>query len=432
MRPTLKVEIALTTMPSETPVWTDVTAYVRAPMTITRGRQRELDTIQCGTATLVLDNRDRRFDPFNADGPYYGNLLPMRRVRIGATIPSTELPDDQLVFGASGDMGNRYWYLYSGFVETWNLENYIDGAQDGIVTVQLVDGFEPLSRAMLTGDFVQALSGVRIGAVLDAANWTVGASWVVGSASNGRVGTMAVGPVGDRALADGISEVQAVSLAGTTALQHIQDVASAEGGLFFVSKTGVATFYDRHRLLKEPFREPVAELGDAGAAGEHAYSHLSYSYGCEWIYNDVVMQAEGGDEQTASDATSQARYLRRTLSQTGLLLVSDTEVATRARFMLNRYRDPLVRFDSLELSGAIEAATWEALLAMDMGDLLTVRHQPSGGGDPWEQDSVIQGIKHEISVEDWRVTMWLAPHHAGDFWLVGVAEVGGADMRPAW
>lgn len=43
-------------------VWTDVTSYVRG-VSIQRGRSNELDTFATGSATVSLDNRDRRFDP---------------------------------------------------------------------------------------------------------------------------------------------------------------------------------------------------------------------------------------------------------------------------------------------------------------------------------------------------------------------------------
>ncbi len=62
-------------------VWTDVTSYVRA-INITRGRTDELSNFESGNASIVLDNRDRRFDPFHATGPYYGKLLPRRHIRV--------------------------------------------------------------------------------------------------------------------------------------------------------------------------------------------------------------------------------------------------------------------------------------------------------------------------------------------------------------
>lgn len=46
--------------------WTDLTPWTRR-ISIKRGRQRLLDRFEPGTATITLDNRDRRFDPAYTD-----------------------------------------------------------------------------------------------------------------------------------------------------------------------------------------------------------------------------------------------------------------------------------------------------------------------------------------------------------------------------
>ncbi len=419
-RPTLKVEVAFDTKPTEAATWTDVTEYLRGPLTITRGRQKELDQIQCGSAELVLDNRDRRFDPYYDLGPYYGKLLPMRRVRISATAPD----------------GETYWPVFTGYVESWTPETYVDSSRDSVVHVQLVDGFEPLARAMLNGAYAQQTSGARISKVLDDANWTTGISWVVGSSVNGRVGSMIVGPVGDRAISDGVSVIVAQELEGVAALQHCLDIASAEGGWFFVDKAGVVTFYDRHRLLKHPFRDARFEFGSYDALDGLDYSSIVYSYGSEWIYNEVSAQTIDGDTQRVIDESSKLKYFRRTLEESNLPLVDDGEALSRARFLLDRYKEPQIRFDELGFQGAMPDDVWSALLSLELGDMILVRHLPptNAPGDYgyWSQESVVQGISHDITETDWRVIMWLAPNHSGDYWIVGESKVGAADMRPAW
>lgn len=439
-RPSLRVEIAFTTDPTEAPSWVDVTSYVRPPLRIRRGRQRELDQIQCGTAELVLDNRDSRFDPLYSGGPYYGYLKPLRRVRVMAYLSYDDLPVAlrNEAFPDYGDAGGGsltgWWHLFNGFVESWDPETFVDEARDYVMHVRAVDGFEPLARAIINDDLVEQLSGARIGAVLTLANWTTGVSWVVGSATNGVVGTMGVGPQGDRALADGSSTITAQEIEQTSALQHCLDVTQAEGGWFFMSKGGVATFYDRHRLIKEPFNEELCSFGTVGSDTGYEYTRVRASYGCEWIYNRVIMQTVDGDEQVVEDTSSKNAYLLRTLQQTNLPLTDDGEALSRARFMLDRYKEPRIRFDSLEFEGDIPAAVWEPLLAMDLGEMIRVKHLAPGAsvGTHWDQSSIIQGIEHEIGERDWRVSWWLAPHHTGEFWLVGVAKVGAADMRPAW
>jgi hypothetical protein len=78
------VEIAFTDGPYvRSPTWTDVSSYVR-DMQIDRGVNDDWDLVASGSATVTLSNLTRRFDPFNTAGPYYGNLLPRRQIRIRA------------------------------------------------------------------------------------------------------------------------------------------------------------------------------------------------------------------------------------------------------------------------------------------------------------------------------------------------------------
>lgn len=57
---------------------------------IRRGRNHELDRIEAGTCTILLNNGDGELDPANQDGSYYGQLLPLRRVRVTATSEGSE------------------------------------------------------------------------------------------------------------------------------------------------------------------------------------------------------------------------------------------------------------------------------------------------------------------------------------------------------
>ena len=106
-RPEWAIEASLTTEPfDDAPVWTDETGHVRE-FSAFRGRQQELDVIQPGTATLQVDNSERRYDPLYAAGPHFGNLLPGRRVRIRATYGAEglDLPGGAGDYASSPDGG---------------------------------------------------------------------------------------------------------------------------------------------------------------------------------------------------------------------------------------------------------------------------------------------------------------------------------------
>lgn len=116
------VEIAFASDPLATsPTWTDVTAYVRDIPSVFRGRASEFADFAPGTATVVLDNRDRRFDPDYASGAYYPNVVPMKRLKI------------TWAFGVSSGL------VFTGFVLGWPQTEQI-GDSEATVTITAVDG----------------------------------------------------------------------------------------------------------------------------------------------------------------------------------------------------------------------------------------------------------------------------------------------------
>jgi hypothetical protein len=127
--PTLSVQVAFGDDPLATSwTWTDVTSYVKR-IRVTLGRDRELDDFEAGRAIVVFDNTDRRFDPEHASGPYFGNLLPSKRIRIRATHSAVT------------------YTLFHGYVDDWP-QDY-SGAWTSDVVVPCTDAFGQLARATL-------------------------------------------------------------------------------------------------------------------------------------------------------------------------------------------------------------------------------------------------------------------------------------------
>ena len=132
--PVAVVEIAFTDGPYVvSPTWTDVTAYVRG-MDISRGIPDDWTLQADGSATVTLSNRDRRFDPFNTTGPYYGNLLPRRQIRIRAT------------------HGGTTYDVFRGFIAGWPPE-WTDAGTDSTVTLFCFDALQLLGSSSLPADW---------------------------------------------------------------------------------------------------------------------------------------------------------------------------------------------------------------------------------------------------------------------------------------
>ncbi len=131
--PVATVEIAFDDGPYVLfPNWVNVTSYVRE-MSTDRGRSDDWDTFS-GNAIVVLSNRDRRFDPFNTSGPYYGKLLPRRQIQISA-------------------VHNGVTYrVFRGFIQGWP-PAWTDAGQDSTVTLSCMDALGFLASETLPADW---------------------------------------------------------------------------------------------------------------------------------------------------------------------------------------------------------------------------------------------------------------------------------------
>jgi hypothetical protein len=145
--PTTKVEIAFADGPYiAAPTWTDVTTYVRN-VSIRRGRTGDFEQFGPGSATVILDNRDERFNPLNTAGTYYGNLLPRRQIRITA------------------DTGSGYVAVFRGYVSGWPVSWSRYGA-DSTVAINCLDAMSLLADTNLVADwsYQTITTGMPVGA----------------------------------------------------------------------------------------------------------------------------------------------------------------------------------------------------------------------------------------------------------------------------
>jgi hypothetical protein len=143
-------------------VWTDVSQWLQAPMTIRRGSSRVESPViryEPGVATVRLKNGDRRFDPTNTAGPYVSGgvsqVTAMRPLRITATY------------------GANTFDLFRGYIDVWDVD-WI-ATVHSVVTVTATDGFKVLAnkrRSAVTPVGAGETTGARINRILDSAGWS--------------------------------------------------------------------------------------------------------------------------------------------------------------------------------------------------------------------------------------------------------------------
>lgn len=144
--PTAIVEIAFASGPYvASPTWVDVSSYVRE-ITTRRGRSDPFQDFGSGSATIILDNRDRRFDPLNAAGPYYGQLTPRKQIRVRAVTTSSPLVTQD---------------VFRGYVSGWPV-TMTEAGFDSTVTVECFDALGLLAMEEIPDDladnYIRSLS----------------------------------------------------------------------------------------------------------------------------------------------------------------------------------------------------------------------------------------------------------------------------------
>lgn len=253
-------------------VWVDISPYLRSWSTrrgASEGNQptRRYDP---GTAVIVLNDGDRRFDADNLDGPYVvggvSMIQPMCRVRITASWAGVA------------------YAQYSGNADSWVPEYQTDAWTYTTLTVtdatKIWAATDRTAAAPVGGG---ELTGARINRVLDSIGW----------------------PATERLIDGGSTAVLDTDLSGNglTELQLVQD---SELGEMFVDALGRAVFLDRASALTRPASiDSQATFGDSGWMGPVAYDFESGIAG--WAVS-------GGTEAATSSAHTGTGALSLTVS----------------------------------------------------------------------------------------------------------------------
>lgn len=412
--PALLVEWSPTTGPMGAAVWADITNAVMS-FTCARGRQTETDKVEAGTCTLQLANDDRRFDPMNTSGPYYGQLVPRKRIRIQANWAGV-------------------WYpVWMGYVEKWNPSLWRYGKM--VCPVTATDGFGLLALKKLSTSYPQQLTSERIRAVLTDAGWSTGQGWILGDAVYGVLGTTTIpAPVGDTAISAGQTTVQAVTLTNISALAEIQLMAQTEQGMAYVGPDGSVTFRNRNQRLYPG--SVSATFGTNPSAGELPYADADIDATGARIFNEVKITAIGGVEQVATDAASVAAYFGRTFSLSALPLLTDQEALSYASFLLSRTKDFHVRLTDLTIDPPADPDNlWPQVLARRLTDQVRVIYRPDVGSTMNEL-VLIERVTHVFNAENatWLTTWALSPANIDTTWILEDPVYGllGTTTIPAY
>lgn len=327
----------------------DLTQYVQA-VNIRRGRNRQLDQFNAGTATVTFWNESRVLDPLNTASPYYPYVLPRCPI----------------IIKANGTT------IYSGLVTDWNLD--YDLANKDIMECACTDAFTVLANQNLNAFTPSAeLSSARVNTILD------------------RPEVLYQGP---RSITTGSSTLGAFAVSqDTNVLSYLQSVAQSEQGYLYMSQNGTLTFKGRTTVLN-PVSGATFNTDGTGLP----YQTLINQYGDELLYNYIVTQSPAGAAQTNSDATSIALYQSQNLTYSDLLNSTTADVNSLGAYLLGKFKNPILRFTGLTTQlSALSTANQNICLSLDLTDIANVTKTfATGSPASVSQTLIVSGVAHQI------------------------------------
>ena len=126
LQPIARCRLSFDDVVVTTPNWTEVTDSDFRSFSISRGRDGDFEEVSAGTATVVLDNRDRSYDP-NSNS----SIRPLNRIWLYEEF--------------SGETHD----LFKGYVQAWDQGWPGGGWSDSIVTLACADELMVLSLESL-------------------------------------------------------------------------------------------------------------------------------------------------------------------------------------------------------------------------------------------------------------------------------------------
>ena len=308
----------------------DVTDKVKS-ISVTRGKNRQLDYYDAGLANVVFNNQDRTFDPEFAASPFAGQIIPKRSIRI-----------------SSGGQ-----YLFWGVVDDWNLD--YDTNNENTASAASSDAFTFFAQQALSASTATAQqSGERINAVLSssAVNW----------------------PLADRDIETGVQGLYADEIAeGTNVLEYLRTVSRSEPGSLFIGANGNVVFRDRRTAQSSD----GLVLADDGTG--IPYYGMKVVYGSELLYNEVLIGSEAAGTVIARDTDSIGEYGVLALTRTGLLIDEAQDVEDLAIYYARKYSQPEYRFEAVSLQVDQLSPSQQAdVLGIEIGDVVQIKFTPGG------------------------------------------------------
>ena len=357
----------------------DVSQYVLRA-SIRRAYNRTSDSFTAGNAALRLIDETGIFNPANTSGPYYGKILPMRKIRF------------------TGTFNNIEYALGSMYIQSWKYQSPT-GFDPAYVDLNCVDGFQLLNLNLITtvtGGTAGQTTAQRISSLLDAGDWPGGMRSISNTAT---------------------TTVQADTGTSRTLLAACQTVEATDLGAFYMNQQGYATFLSREDIITASGGTPTI-FSDTGSMGTIKYQRVSFDLSDFGLINKATVTRTGGAPQTVNATDSQDIYFTHAVNR-GIIAETDTQALDQALMIIASRQEvgADLRMEALtvDATDGTDSARVTAALNLDVFSPITVIQNLQGGAIT--SDTVITGVSYDITPNSFFTTFTTAQPFASGFVL---------------
>ena len=338
-----------------------------------RGRNREIDKIQAGYAVITLIDENGDFNPDNTASPYYGKLVPGKKLRL------YPLWDD-----GTGEF--RYPDIFTGYIT-----NYITKFSMGVdsanqIVIEAYDGikiFNSISITDVAGAAAGDTSDTRIGEILDEIAWP---------------SSLELFETSEIELDDDQGELR-------TVLDALRQVEDTEAGLIFFDGSGVLQFKNRATVNQAPSIDDAYKFSDNGI--DTSYNDIKFVQDDATLLNKItVVSYNGSNEAIAVNTTSQDTYFVRSAERQNVLLSATSDLQDLADTLLANYQDSSLQIERIVLN----LSEYEVIDRVTAGFYFDIFFIPifvekvMPGQTSITRLGWIQGVNHDITKNTWMVT----------------------------
>jgi len=324
-------------------------------ISINRGRNIMRDTYEAGNATIRVLDPDSYFNPQNTASPYYGYLVPLRKIRISASTSTTNA------------------WLFSGYVQDYKY-TYPQGQETGYVDITATDAFRLFNMAnvqTIPDTAAGQTTSTRITKILDYIEF----------------------PASMRSISTGLSTCIADPATARTSLEAIKNAEFSEGmGAFYIDGSGTAVFKNRTEVVQSIGATPIEFNQTTGIP----YKNLQFAFDDKLIINDVTFTRVGGVTQEVFDQPSITKYFPHSLNRPDLVAQTDDIVLNVAREYVTTRKETTIRIDAMTVDLLDAAVPTDTMIALDYFDNLKITNvQPDGS--TIVKTLQTQGLKWDIT-----------------------------------